>query len=45
MWAARVVVEGDVASYLARHGRPIRYSYLWHEFGDSALLLPGGATT
>ncbi|HEX5253578.1 MAG TPA: S-adenosylmethionine:tRNA ribosyltransferase-isomerase [Mycobacterium sp.] len=28
LWAARVVVEGDVASYLARHGRPIRYSYV-----------------
>ena len=25
---ARVVLEGDVASYLARHGRPIRYSYV-----------------
>lgn len=28
LWAARVLVEGDVASYLARHGRPIRYSYV-----------------
>ncbi|WP_415823292.1 S-adenosylmethionine:tRNA ribosyltransferase-isomerase, partial [Mycobacterium senriense] len=28
LWAARVVVEGDVASYLVRHGRPIRYSYV-----------------
>lgn len=28
LWTARVVVEGDVASYLARHGRPIRYSYV-----------------
>lgn len=28
LWAARVVLEGDVASYLARHGRPIRYSYV-----------------
>lgn len=27
-WTARVVVEGDVASYLARHGRPIRYAYV-----------------
>lgn len=28
LWSARVVVEGDVGSYLARHGRPIRYSYV-----------------
>ncbi|MEE2853237.1 MAG: S-adenosylmethionine:tRNA ribosyltransferase-isomerase [Actinomycetota bacterium] len=28
LWSARVVVEGDVASYLARHGRPIRYAYV-----------------
>jgi S-adenosylmethionine:tRNA ribosyltransferase-isomerase len=28
LWTARVVVEGDVASYLGRHGRPIRYSYV-----------------
>jgi S-adenosylmethionine:tRNA ribosyltransferase-isomerase len=28
LWTARVVVEGDVVSYLARHGRPIRYSYV-----------------
>ena len=28
LWTARVVVEGDVVSYLARHGRPIKYSYV-----------------
>jgi S-adenosylmethionine:tRNA ribosyltransferase-isomerase len=31
LWTARVVVEGPesgVVSYLARHGRPIRYSYV-----------------
>ncbi|OBF67221.1 queuosine biosynthesis protein [Mycobacterium sp. 852002-51971_SCH5477799-a] len=28
LWTARVVVEGDFASYLTRHGRPIRYSYV-----------------
>jgi S-adenosylmethionine:tRNA ribosyltransferase-isomerase len=28
LWAARVIVEGDVGAYLARHGRPIRYSYV-----------------
>ncbi len=28
LWTARVVVEGDVVSYLARYGRPIRYSYV-----------------
>lgn len=28
LWAARVMLEGDVLSYLARHGRPIRYAYV-----------------
>jgi S-adenosylmethionine:tRNA ribosyltransferase-isomerase len=28
LWTARVILEGDVGSYLARHGRPIRYSYV-----------------
>lgn len=28
LWVARVVLEGGVVSYLARHGRPIRYSYV-----------------
>lgn len=28
LWTARVVAEGDVTSYLFRHGRPIRYSYV-----------------
>lgn len=28
LWTARVVIEGDIREYLARHGRPIRYSYV-----------------
>lgn len=28
LWLARVLVEGDVRSYLAKHGRPIRYAYV-----------------
>jgi S-adenosylmethionine:tRNA ribosyltransferase-isomerase len=28
MWAARATVGGDVQGFLARHGRPIRYSYV-----------------
>ncbi|SON59418.1 S-adenosylmethionine:tRNA ribosyltransferase-isomerase [Mycobacterium simulans] len=28
LWRARVAIEGDVMSYLARHGRPIRYAYV-----------------
>lgn len=28
LWQARVGVEGGVIAYLARHGRPIRYSYV-----------------
>jgi S-adenosylmethionine:tRNA ribosyltransferase-isomerase len=28
LWEARVGVEGGVPAYLARHGRPIRYSYV-----------------
>jgi S-adenosylmethionine:tRNA ribosyltransferase-isomerase len=28
LWTARVAVEGDVATYLAGHGRPIRYAYV-----------------
>ena len=28
LWTARVVLEGDVGAYLARHGRAIRYSYV-----------------
>jgi S-adenosylmethionine:tRNA ribosyltransferase-isomerase len=28
LWTVGVVLEGDVVSYLARHGRPIRYSYV-----------------
>jgi S-adenosylmethionine:tRNA ribosyltransferase-isomerase len=28
LWTARLAIEGDVMSYLARHGRPIRYFYV-----------------
>jgi S-adenosylmethionine:tRNA ribosyltransferase-isomerase len=28
LWTARLAIEGDVTSYLGRHGRPIRYSYV-----------------
>jgi S-adenosylmethionine:tRNA ribosyltransferase-isomerase len=28
LWRSRPAIEGDVASYLARHGRPIRYAYV-----------------
>jgi S-adenosylmethionine:tRNA ribosyltransferase-isomerase len=28
LWTARLAIEGNVLSYLFRHGRPIRYSYV-----------------
>src|SRR6201999_3369671 len=28
LWLARVAIEGEAAAYLARHGRPIKYSYV-----------------
>jgi S-adenosylmethionine:tRNA ribosyltransferase-isomerase len=28
LWTSRLAIEGDVTSYLGRHGRPIRYSYV-----------------
>ena len=28
LWVSRLAIEGDVPSYLARHGRPIRYAYV-----------------
>jgi S-adenosylmethionine:tRNA ribosyltransferase-isomerase len=28
LWTSRLAIEGDVTSYLLRHGRPIRYSYV-----------------
>lgn len=28
LWTARVILEGDLPAYLARHGRPIRYAYV-----------------
>ena len=28
LWTSRLAIEGDVMSYLDRHGRPIRYSYV-----------------
>jgi S-adenosylmethionine:tRNA ribosyltransferase-isomerase len=32
LWSARLAIEGDVTSYLCRHGRPIRYSYIPREW-------------
>ena len=28
LWQSRIVVEGGIPAYLARHGRPIRYGYV-----------------
>jgi len=28
LWTSRLAIEGDVTSYLGRHGRPIRYHYV-----------------
>jgi S-adenosylmethionine:tRNA ribosyltransferase-isomerase len=28
LWRSRLAIEGDVMTYLDRHGRPIRYSYV-----------------
>jgi S-adenosylmethionine:tRNA ribosyltransferase-isomerase len=28
LWTSRLAIEGDVTSYLGRHGRPIRYNYI-----------------
>jgi S-adenosylmethionine:tRNA ribosyltransferase-isomerase len=28
LWTSRLAIEGDVSSYLHRHGRPIRYRYV-----------------
>jgi S-adenosylmethionine:tRNA ribosyltransferase-isomerase len=28
LWTSRLAIEGDVTSYLRRHGRPIRYGYV-----------------
>ena len=28
LWTSRLAIDGDVMSYLTRHGRPIRYSYV-----------------
>jgi S-adenosylmethionine:tRNA ribosyltransferase-isomerase len=28
LWTSRLAIEGDVTSYLGRHGRPIRYGYV-----------------
>jgi S-adenosylmethionine:tRNA ribosyltransferase-isomerase len=36
LWVARLVVAGDLAGYLARWGRPIRYSYVRAEWPISA---------
>ncbi|ORW94969.1 queuosine biosynthesis protein [Mycobacterium sp. IEC1808] len=32
LWTARVILEGDLGAYLARHGRPIRYAYVPREW-------------
>lgn len=32
LWGARVILEGDIGPYLARRGRPIRYSYVPREW-------------
>lgn len=32
LWRARVILEGDIGPYLARRGRPIRYSYVPREW-------------
>lgn len=32
LWTSRVILEGDLGAYLARHGRPIRYSYVPREW-------------
>ena len=28
LWTSRLAIEGDVKTYLSRHGRPIRYAYV-----------------
>jgi S-adenosylmethionine:tRNA ribosyltransferase-isomerase len=48
LWTSRVAIEGDVESYLARHGRPIRYSYVprqWplHSYQTVFARRPGSA--
>jgi len=30
LWQARALIDGGVAAFLARHGRPIRYTYVPH---------------
>lgn len=45
---ARVAIEGDVAAYLGRHGRPIRYAYVEREWPLTAYqtvfgIAPGSA--
>ncbi len=36
IWAACALVDGDTRAFLARHGRPIRYSYVRHAWPLSA---------
>jgi S-adenosylmethionine:tRNA ribosyltransferase-isomerase len=48
LWTSLVAVEGDVASYLERHGRPIRYAYVPRQWPLSSYQTvfarqPGGA--
>jgi S-adenosylmethionine:tRNA ribosyltransferase-isomerase len=32
LWRAGLAVEGGVVAYLLRHGRPIRYAYVQHDY-------------
>jgi S-adenosylmethionine:tRNA ribosyltransferase-isomerase len=48
LWTARVAVEGDMTSYLTRHGRAIRYAYVPRQWPLSSYQTvfgrkPGGA--
>jgi S-adenosylmethionine:tRNA ribosyltransferase-isomerase len=48
LWTSRPVIEGDVTSYLARHGRAIRYAYVPRQWPLSSYQtvfahLPGSA--
>jgi S-adenosylmethionine:tRNA ribosyltransferase-isomerase len=36
LWRARLAIEGEVSSYLAHHGRPIRYAYVDQQWPLSA---------
>jgi S-adenosylmethionine:tRNA ribosyltransferase-isomerase len=36
LWRTQLAIEGEVTTYLARHGRPIRYAYVQHSWPLSA---------